>query len=313
MKPSLIPLSETLRYCRHGVRTLRTKIQRTKDGHWTDRLGGRIALGAVLPLMLLLFWWLGARTGSAVIPAFGDVVRVFMHPLDAPPDLASRSLAFSLMMTLLRLSIGFGLGVLTAVPLGFWAGQSKIVDRILYPAVQLARPINPIVLLPLATVFFGLSSLATVFFGGAEAWKYDVLDQVQLAMIFILWWGAFFPIFLSTVHGVRSVRTAYLETMLLLGASRRQIVLRVIYPHALPYLVNGMRVALGVAWLVLIAAEIFPGTRSGLGYMLCTACKTSDYQYTFAAVIVIGVVGLATDWILLRLERSVGHWQAAER
>lgn len=289
------------------------KRQRTRDSHWADSLGGRIALGLILPLMLLLLWWLGVRSGTAVVPAFGDVFRVFLHPLEAPPDLATRSLAFSLMMTLLRFSIGFGLGVLTAVPMGFWAGQSKIVDRILYPAVQLARPVNPIVLLPLATVLFGLSSMATVFVGGAEAWKYDVLDQVQLAMIFILWWGTFFPVFLSTVHGVRSVRTAYLETMVLLGASRKQIVRKVIFPHALPYLVNGMRVALGVAWLVLIAAEIFPGTRSGLGYMLCTACKTSDYQYTFAAIIVIGVVGLITDWALLRLERSVGHWQAAQR
>ncbi len=286
---------------------------KTARVHWVDTLSGGIVLGSILPAALLFLWWTGIRSGSAVVPDFGDVLRVLAHPFTVPPDLYSRSLAFSLMMTLLRLGIGFGLGVLTAVPLGFWAGRSRVVDRILYPAVQLSRPINPIVLLPLATVFFGLSSVASVIAGGTEAWKYDVLDQIQLAMVFILWWGAFFPIFISTVHGVRSVRTAYIETMSLMGASKRQVIRKVILPSALPYLANGMRISLGVTWLVLIAAEIFPGTRSGLGYMLCTACKTSDYQYTFAAIILIGMVGLVTDLGLSRFERATGHWQSSER
>lgn len=281
--------------------------------HWTDRIWGKILLGSILPLLVLFFWWLGIKSGTAVVPTFSEVLRVLAHPFETPPDLYSRSLGFSLMMTLLRLFIGFGLGILTAVPLGFWAGQNRVVDGILYPVVQMARPINPIVLLPIATVLFGLSSLATVVVGGSEAWRYDILDQVQLAMIGILWWGAFFPVFLSTIHGVRSVRTAYIEAMFLLGASQKQILRKVIFPSTMPYLANGMRIALGVTWLVLIAAEIFPGTRSGLGYMLCTACKTSDYQYTFAAMIVIGMVGLITDGMLNRFERAVSHWQSAER
>jgi len=263
--------------------------------------------------LVLFAWWMAIRSGTAVVPTFGEVLRVLLHPFQVPPDLYSRSLAFSLMMTLLRLCIGFGLGVVTAVPLGLWAAQNRIVDRILYPLIQIARPINPIVLLPIATVVFGLSSIASVMIGGADAWKYDIWDQVQLAMIFILWWGAFFPVFLSTVSGVRSVRTAYLETMMLLGASRMMILRKVVIPGALPSITGGMRIALGVTWLVLIAAEIFPGTRSGIGYMLCTACKTSDYQYTFAAMLVIGLVGLLTDVLLFRLERSAGHWQSRER
>lgn len=281
--------------------------------HWADKLSGKMLLGSLLPVLAALAWWLGHRTGTAVVPSFLDVLLVFLHPFETPPDLYSRSLAFSLLMTLIRLSVGFGLGVATAVPLGFWAGRNRVVDRVLYPLVQLARPINPVVLLPLATVFFGLSSFATVLFGGVDAWKYDLLDQVQFAMIFILWWGAFFPVFLSTMHGVRSVRTAHIETMRLMGATPVQVARKVILPHALPSIAHGMRLALGVTWMVLIAAELFPGTRSGIGYMLCTACKTSDYQYTFAAVIVIGIVGLLTDWVLLKFEKSAGHWQAAER
>lgn len=289
------------------------KDQGEQRRQWADRLSGRVLLGSVLPLLVFFFWWLGIKSGTAVVPTFSEVFHVLLHPFETPADLYSRSLAFSFLMTLLRLFTGFGLGVLTAVPLGLWAGHNRVVDRILYPLVQMARPINPIVLLPVATVLFGLSSLATVLAGGNEAWKYDILDQVQIAMLVILWWGAFFPIFISTVHGVRSVRTAYLEAMFLLGASKRDVLRRVTVPSVLPYLANGMRIAMGVTWLVLIAAEIFPGTRSGLGYMLCTACKTSDYQYTFAAMIVIGLVGLITDGVLSRLERSVSHWQSSER
>ena len=280
---------------------------------WPDRLAGKLLLGALIPGLLLFLWWLGIRSGTAVVPAFGEVLEVLLHPFRTPPDLYSRSLAFSLLMTLLRLAIGFGLGVVTAVPLGFWAGRNRVVDRILYPVVQISRSVNPVVLLPIVTVLFGLSSVGSVVVGPVDAWRSDVWDQVQLAMVFILWWGAFFPVFMHTLHGVRSVRTAYLETMTILGATDRQVLTRVMVPHVLPSIAHGMRVAMGVTWLVLLAAEIFPGTRSGIGYMLCTACKTSDYEYTFAALIVIGVVGLLTSGALRRLERGVSHWQAAER
>jgi len=280
---------------------------------WADSLPGKFLLGSILPALLLFIWWLAVRSGTAVVPTFMEVLDVLAHPFQVPPDLYSRSLAFSVMMTMLRLAIGFGLGVLTAVPLGLLAAGSRVADRILYPLIQVARPINPIVLLPIATVAFGLSSIASVVVGGEDAWRHDVWDQVQLAMIFILWWGAFFPVFLGTISGARSVRTAYIETMRLLGASRMMVLRKVVIPNALPSIASGMRIGLGVTWLVLIAAEIFPGTRSGIGYMLCTACKTSDYQYTFAAMLVIGIVGLMSDILLLRFERSAGHWQSRER
>jgi NitT/TauT family transport system permease protein len=132
-------------------------------------------------------------------------------------------------------------------------------------------------------------------------------------MLLIIWYGAFFPIYLAAVHGVRSVRASHLETLSLLGAGRLQELRWLLLPHELPAIASGMRIALGVTWLVIIAAELFPGTRSGLGYLLCTACKTSEYEYTFAAMILIGAIGLATNGALRRFERAVGHWQAAER
>jgi NitT/TauT family transport system permease protein len=281
-------------------------------GALAESPAGRLLLGAVIPSLILLAWWLGARSGSAVVPTFGEVWDVLAHPLREPPDLQSPSLAFSVAITLLRFFIGYALALLTAVPLGVAAARSRTVESILHPAVELARPVNPIVVLPLLTVLFGLLSPASLIYG-RDAWRHGLLDQLPLAMLFILWYGAFFPIYLSALHGARSTRTAHLETLRLLGAGRLQSLRWAILPHALPAIANGMRIALGVTWLVIIAAEIFPGTRSGLGYMLCMACKTSEYEYTFAAMILIGIVGLLTNEALRRFERRVGHWQAAER
>jgi len=274
---------------------------------------GRLLLGAIIPSLVLLAWWAGARSGSAVVPTFGEVWDVLSHPLREPPDLQSPSLAFSVSITLVRFAIGYALAVLTAVPLGIAAARSRVVESVLQPAVELARPVNPLVLLPLLTVLLGLLSPASLLYGREDAWRHDLLDQLPLAMLFILWYGAFFPIYLSALHGVRSTRTAHLETLRVLGAGRLQALRWALLPHALPAIANGMRIALGVTWLVIIAAELFPGTRSGLGYMLCTACKTSEYEYTFAAMILIGVIGLLTNELLRRFERRVGHWQAAER
>lgn len=283
------------------------------ESRWADRAAGRALLGAVIPSLLLALWWLGSRSGSAVVPTFGEVWDVLAHPLREPPDLQSPSLAFSVAITLARFAVGFSLAIVTAVPLGIAAARRPALERILYPMVELARPINPVVLLPLLTVILGLMSPATILFGQRDAWRHAVLDQMPMAMLFILWYGAFFPIYLAALHGVRAVRTSYLETLRLMGAGWRQELRWLLLPHALPSIVNGMRIALGVTWLVIIAAELFPGTRSGLGYMLCTACKTSEYEYTFAAIILIGLIGLATNGALRRIERSVGHWQAAER
>lgn len=281
--------------------------------HWADRFLGRVALGSVIPLFVVLAWKLAIIKGVAVVPTFGEVAGVFLNPFEPPAEFYSRSFAFSVMMTMVRIAFGFGIGVLTALPLGLLAGQSRIVERLLEPAIQMARPINPIVLLPLATVFFGVASLGTLVYGELEAWRHDLLDQVQVAMIFILWWGAFFPVFISTLYGVRSVPKSYLESMRLMGASPFQTFRHVHFPHALPFAANGMRIAMGVTWLVVIAAEIFPGTRSGLGYMLCVACKTIDYEYTFAAIITVGVIAYLTDLALHAFERSVGRWQVLRR
>ena len=125
--------------------------------------------------------------------------------------------------------------------------------------------------------------------------------------------GAFFPIVLSTAGGAAGVRDAYIETVRVFGANRRQALLKVIVPAAAPSIVTGLRVGGGIAWRVIIAAEIFPGTRGGLGYMITTAHEQASYEYAFASIIVIGAIGLILDGLLRLAGAGVSRWQPKER
>jgi ABC-type nitrate/sulfonate/bicarbonate transport system permease component len=132
-------------------------------------------------------------------------------------------------------------------------------------------------------------------------------------MVAVICWGAFFPIFVNTVHGVTHVKALHLEVARTNGASRSQIFRHVVLPAAMPSIAAGLRIGMGTAWMVIVAAEFFPGTRSGVGYMITTSHEVTEYQYCFACIIVIGVLGLLINTGLAFFERRVGRWKAKER
>jgi NitT/TauT family transport system permease protein len=148
---------------------------------------------------------------------------------------------------------------------------------------------------------------------GEASWRYGVLDQLRFAVIGVIWLGAFFPIAVNTAGGARGVRDAHLEALRILGANRWQTLTKVILPSSAPAIMTGLRLGGGIAWRVIIAAEIFPGTRSGLGYMITTAHAQAAYAYAFAAIIVIATIGLALDGSLRLAAAMIGHWQPKQR
>ena len=147
----------------------------------------------------------------------------------------------------------------------------------------------------------------------AHAWQHGTLDQLRLAIVAVIWLVAFFPIVLNTASGAQSVRDAHVEAVRVLGADRRQVLTKVILPSAAPWVATGLRVGGGIAWRVIVAAEMFPGTRGGLGYMIATAHEQASYEYAFAAIVTIGAIGLAIDGALKLVSARVGRWQPKER
>jgi NitT/TauT family transport system permease protein len=276
------------------------------------RSARRFLLGALLPAVLLLVWHRASETQGSIVPGVGDVLDVLAHPLADPPALDSRSLAFSTLVSLVRVLTGYLAAAITAIPLGLVAGCSRWVREAVSPIVEMLRPICPVAWLPVAIIIFGFASAGSLLYG-RNYWQHSLLSGVQLAMVALIWWGGFFPIFLNTVHGVLSVRHAYLEAASVLGASRTQRFFKIVVPASLPSVLTGMRVAFGICWMVIIAAEFFPGTRGGLGYMITTAHEVAHYQYAFASLVVIAFLGLGLNGLFSLLVGTVGRWQARER
>lgn len=282
------------------------------EGKTKGRLARAIVLGALPPLVVLLLWHLASLSSHGTIPRISEVMDVLAHPFAEPPNLDSYSLAHSALISLLRVLCGFGLATITAVPLGILVGRVRLIREIFAPSIEAVRPICPVAWLPVLIIMFGLSSIGTLIWGD-DAWRHDLAGHLGIAMIAITWYGAFFPIFVNTVHGVTNVKTLFVEVARTNGASEAQIFRHVVLPAAMPAIVAGLRIGMGTAWMVIVAAEFFPGTKSGVGYMITTAHEVSEYQYAFASIAVIGAMGILINALLGHIEGRVGRWQAKER
>ena len=271
----------------------------------------RAALGAIVPLAILAVWhW--ASTVSVVVPSIGRVADVLAHPFRRPADLDATSLADGLTVSVLRVALGFGLAALTAVPAGLLIGRSTSARAVFQPTISAAMSISPVAWLPIAIITFGLSSPATVAYGQG-AWRHGLLDQLRFAVVAVIWLASFFPIVVNAAAGAAGVKQSHLEAVKVLGAGRWDLLCKVILPASVPSIVTGLRVGGGIAWRVIVAAEIFPGTRGGLGYMIATAHEQASYEYAFAAVVVIGAIGVGLDGAFRVLAARVGHWQSREK
>ncbi len=140
-----------------------------------------------------------------------------------------------------------------------------------------------------------------------------IFDVVQVGMLFIIFYGAFFPILLNTVDGVANVPRIYIESAQVLGASRWQMFRKVVFPAALPAILTGLRVGLGVAWMVIIAAEMLPGSHAGIGYLIVYAYQLAEMDVLITGMILIGFVGALLSWFMQAVSRPLVSWQAKVR
>ncbi|MCD6587438.1 MAG: ABC transporter permease [Candidatus Fermentibacteraceae bacterium] len=261
--------------------------------------------GLIIPVLILAAWYF--YVDGSFLPSPSAVFYILLHP--AEDILSCGSLLWNIGVSLVRVLLGLFIAIVVGTPFGFMMGANTGFRKFTSVVTELARPLSPIALLPLSIIVFKDTSFTEVL--GLNSLKYTrhVLNELQIGMIFILAWGGVFPIILETMHGVRGVRKVYVEAARVLGASRTFIFRHVLLPASLPDIFTGYRMAVGRCWMVIIAAEMLPGTNSGIGYLLRYSYQLSRLDIMIACILIIAVIGFVFSrgleyagdrWLLLR-------------
>ncbi len=240
---------------------------------------------ALITTLIATWWLVVAWTHSVIFPSPWNVVAGTVELVK------NGTLWPHVGASLMRVGAGFGLAVIVAVPLGLWMGWVDGAYRTLNPVFQILRPISPIAWIPIAILWFGVGNASPIY------------------LIFI---SSVFPMIVQTIVGVHTIEKRYLRAAANFGVSRRTRFLQVVLPAVLPQVLVGMRIGLGVAWLVVVAAEMI-ALHAGLGYMIMDSRNAGNrYDLVVAGMIIIGVIGLSLDGLMRLLERLKGvRWRYA--
>jgi NitT/TauT family transport system permease protein len=241
------------------------------------------ARGALVPLVLVLAWEGAARAhlvSPIVLPPPSAVARRWLEAVrsgELPRDAAA---------SLVRVVLGFLSGAALALPVGLALGAYPRAHQLFNPLLQVLRPIPPIAFIPLAILWFGLGNPPAVF---------------------LIALGAFFPVLMNTMAGVRQVDDLYLRAARNLGARDGVLFRRVILPAAMPYILAGMRIGVGTAFIVVIVSEMI-AVNDGLGYRILEAREFMWSDKVIAGMLTIGLLGLAIDLAGSRLTAHLLRW-----
>jgi NitT/TauT family transport system permease protein len=257
--------------------------------------GGRVQallLGLLLPLVLLVAWQISTSqelVDTRVVPSPGDVLSAFDTWIFGPQStLAWESGTWFeyLTQSTKRVLIGFAIASAAGIVLGALIGWYTYVSATIDPLLQWLRPVPVVAWLPFVTLIFGITETSAI---------------TLIAM------GSFFPVLLNTTAGVRGTRQVLIRAALMLGTAPRRLLLKVALPHALPSIVTGLRLSLGLAWVLVIVAE-FIGVEGGLGYALWIGFQHSRQDVIIADIITLGALGLLSDQLIRTAAHYTIHW-----
>ncbi len=230
-----------------------------------------------------------AATGQkSTFPTPVDVgVKLVEHLSDPFYDRGAndKGIGIQLAWSVSRVALGFGLAALVAVPLGFLIGMSRLIFQALDPFIQVLKPISPLAWMPLALFTLKDSSVSAVF------------------VIFIC---SIWPMLINTAFGVASVRKEWIDVSRTLEVSPLRKAFFVILPAAAPTILTGMRISIGIAWLVIVAAEMLVGG-TGIGYFVWNEWNNLSISNILVAVFLIGVIGMLLDMCFARMQRAVTY------
>jgi len=181
-----------------------------------------------------------------------------------------------------RVAVGFTIATGLGIPIGLWAGWYSRGFQAINPLVQALRPISPIAWIPLAVLWFGVEDAAAIF---------------------LIALSSFFPIAMGTMTAVRTIPIVYVRSAQNFGLRGLELFRRVVFPACLPQIITSLRLALGIAWMVIVAAEMI-AVDSGLGYLIMDSRNASNYERVLGGMIAIGLIGVGLDLLMRQLERS---------
>ena len=249
----------------------------------------RLVLPPALGLTLLLAVWSWLAQLRPDLPGplatWQAALILFADPFydNGPND---QGIGWNILHSLARVGLGFGLAAAVGIPLGFLIGRFTFVSGMLAPVVSLLRPVSPLAWLPIGLLVF---------------------QKADPASIWVIFISSLWPILLNTAQGVRSVPQDYLNVARVLNLSEWKMFTRILFPAVLPHLLTGIRLSIGVAWLVIVAAEMLTGG-IGLGFWVWDEWNNLNVAHIIIAIFIVGLVGLALEQSLLLLARRF-HYQ----
>ena len=247
---------------------------------------GRVLLSLSGLVLLLILWSVAIRFST------GTLLPGPLAVLNAIVEIAQKGfLVKHVVASLFRVTWGYLLAVVIGVPFGMFLGRLRRPEMAIAPLIEFLRPISPLAWIPIAILWFGVGNASPIY------------------LIFI---ASVFPMIVQTTAGVHTIEKRYLRAAENFGVPRQKLFLQVVFPATLPQIIVGMRIGLGVAWLVVVAAEMI-ALRSGLGYMIIDSRNAGNrYDLVVAGMIIIGLIGLALDGIMRLLENmKIVRWRYA--
>jgi nitrate/nitrite transport system permease protein len=241
-------------------------------------------LPPIIGIALLVGIWalLTIKSSSFPTPAqtFDAAVKLFADPFyrKGPND---QGIGWNILSSLQRVGIGFGLAALVGIPMGFMLGRFEFLNRMVSPLVSLLRPVSPLAWLPIGLLVFKSANPAAIW------------------TIFIC---SIWPMIINTAVGVQRVPADYLNVAKVLNLSEWKVITRILFPAVLPYMLTGVRLSVGTAWLVIVAAEMLTGG-VGIGFWVWDEWNNLNVQHIIIAIFVIGIVGLALEQMLMAIAK----------
>lgn len=242
----------------------------------------------VFGILLLIAIWALISYQTPGLPGplktWNSAVTLFSDPFydNGPND---KGVGWNILASLQRVGLGFGMAALVGIPLGFIIGRFEFASKMCAPVISLLRPVSPLAWLPIGLLVFKAANPAAIW------------------VIFI---SAVWPMIINTAAGVSKVPQDYMNVARVLNLSEWKIVTRILFPFVLPYMMTGVRLSIGVAWLVIVAAEMLTGG-VGIGFWVWDEWNNLNVEHIIIAIFIVGIVGLLLEWALTQIAKRFSY------